>query len=88
MAVVRLRANTDTSVNEASTRRTRKVDTTERAPMARGSAAATTLRKTNSSRIKVMGMAMSSARTRSCSMVSLTWLKTWAKPLNCTSTAP
>ena len=69
IAVVRLRAKIETSVTSARTRSTRNVPTTESAPMARGSRAATTLRKMNSSRSSVIGRAISSARTRSCSMV-------------------
>ena len=69
MAVVRLRLKIDTSVTVLRRRSTTNVPTTERAPMASGSEADTTLPNTSSSRIRVIGRAMVSARTRSSSIV-------------------
>ena len=89
MAVVRLRAKIDTWVNDASTRRTRNVPITASAPMPRGSEAATTLPNTSTSRMRMMGRLIISARTRSCSIWVLTWRNTSAKPPTATlTTAP
>ncbi len=81
MAVVRLRLKMDTSVAMLIRRSTARVPTTDRAPMARGSDADTTLPNTSRRSTSVMGRAIVSARTRSFSMVVPTSLNTWANPL-------
>ncbi len=88
MAVVRLRAKMDTSVNDVTTRRTRKVPTTASAPTASGSPAATTEPNTRTRRITVIGKVSSSAFFRSFSAWASIWLKTSPAPPTSTLMGP
>ena len=76
MAVVRLRLKIETSVIVLRSRRTTNVPTTDSPPMASGSDEDTSVPNTSSNRIRVIGRASDSARTRSCSMVVPTSWKT------------
>ncbi len=62
-AVVRLMANTDTSVIRPSTASSANVPTIAQPPISSGSSAATTEPKTSSNSSKVSGIATDSART-------------------------
>ena len=65
IAVVRLRAKTDTSVNSLTTSSTRNVPTTDRAPMASGSDGGHDASRTRAAAgSSVIGMAIISARTQ------------------------
>ena len=86
--MTRLMEKTDTSVTAVTSHSTKKAPSTASIPTPTGSRAATTPPNTMMSSTRVMGMATLSARARSLSMVSPTWLKISTEPPTSTVTGP